>query len=613
MPRNRPYVTRTLPMRTALLAWLLAACSAPAARPESRAPEAPAAQAPASPADTLPARPPAQTSPWVERTLAGMTLRQKAGQMIVVWTSGAAAGPGDPAFDRIARWVAADAAGAVIISIGSPRAYAEKLNGFQRRARIPLLVVTDMESGPGMRLTGEATDFPPAMGLAATGSDSLAFEVGRVIGREGRAVGLGMTLAPVLDVNSDPRNPIINTRSYGEDPADVARIAAVYLRGVQAGGLLAAGKHFPGHGDTHLDSHIELATVEGDRARLAAVELPPFRAAVEAGIDGMLVGHLAVPSVEGDGIPGSLSRRVTTGLLREELGFRGLVFTDALNMGGVTRRFSQAEAVVLGIEAGADFLLQPADAVAAVNAIVAAVEAGRISEARIDTSVRRILAAKERAGVIAAPMVDVAAMERVVGAAEHRRLAAEVARRSITLVRDARNLVPLSGGRKTILSVTYTDGNRPSAGRAFDAALRTAGHTVTSERVGDATTAAAFAALRRRAASADLVVVSGYVSPREYRGSVQTGGGFPAFVQGLAADGVPVVAVSFGSPYLLTSFPAVPAYLVAWGGAAQSQTAAAEALLGRAPITGRMPVSLPQLHPRGAGLTRGAGAQAGQR
>jgi beta-N-acetylhexosaminidase len=281
-------------------------------------------------------------------------------------------------------------------------------------------------------------------------------------------------------------------------------------------------------------------------------------------------------------------------------------------MGGVTRRFSQAESVLLGIEAGADLLLQPPDAAAAVNAVVAAVESKRIPESRIDASVRRILAAKERAGVVERPLVDVAEMARVVGAPEHLRLAREVARRSITLVRDERGVVPLQGAAHTILSITYTDGNRPSAGRAFDAALRAAGHRVTSERVGEGTGAAAYAALRRRAATADLVVVSGYVSPREYRGTVQTSAAFTELVQGMSGDGRPVVGISFGSPYLLSSFPRVPAYVAAWGGSALSQSAAADALLGRAPITGRMPVTIPQLHPRGAGITRAAAVRAGQ-
>ncbi|HEV7586696.1 MAG TPA: glycoside hydrolase family 3 N-terminal domain-containing protein, partial [Longimicrobium sp.] len=223
---------------------------------------------------------------WVERTLRSLSTREKAGQLVLAWISGRYSGPADEEMVRAATWVRRDGVGGFIISNGTPAELAGKLNALQGIARVPLLMVSDLESGPGMRLLGSGTDFPPVMGLAAAGSDSLAFAVGKVIGEEGRAVGLHLTLSPVLDVNSNPRNPIINTRSFGEDPASVGRFAADYVRGVHAGGLLAMGKHFPGHGDTHADSHMELPSVDRDRARLEAVDLPPFRAAIAAGVDG---------------------------------------------------------------------------------------------------------------------------------------------------------------------------------------------------------------------------------------------------------------------------------------------------------------------------------------
>ena len=545
-------------------------------------------------------------SAWVERTLASLSLREKVGQMVLAWSSGPWQGAGTEEMRRLSANVERDAIGGVIISIGSAQDYVAKLNALQRRARVPLLMVTDMESGPGMRLTGEAIDFPPVMGLAATGSDTLAFEVGKVIGETGRAVGLGLTLSPVLDVNANPLNPIINTRSFGEDPALVGRFAAAYVRGVHAGGLLAAGKHVPGHGDTRTDSHIDLPRIDADRARLDSVDLPPFRAAVQAGIDGMLVGHIAVPRVTGDDRLASLSVPLTTGILRREMGFEGLVFTDAMNMGALTRRYGQGEAAVLAVLAGADLLLQPTDIPASISAVVAAVESGRIPRERIDASVRRILAAKTRVGLHTRRTVDAGGLASVIGSARTRALADSIARRSITLARDRGNLVPLSPDARRILSITYTDGR--SGGARFNAVLSGSGRQVETAAVTAGTGAAEYTRLRARADAADVVVVSAYITPREYQGTVEAGGRFATFVEALAAAGKPVVVVSFGSPYLIRSFPSVGSYMLGWGREAVLQEAGAGALLGRIPITGRLPVTLPGT-PRGGGLTRPARGQ----
>ncbi|HYH81957.1 MAG TPA: glycoside hydrolase family 3 N-terminal domain-containing protein [Longimicrobium sp.] len=590
-----------------LLPLALAAAAAACSTSREPAPDVARAAAPAVVVKPDSARPPAYSAlaapdaAWVERTLRSLSLREKAGQMVLAWISGRYTGPGDEEMQRASQWVRRDRVGGFIISVGTPREFAAKVNALQRNAPVPLIFVTDLESGPGMRLIGSGTDFPPVMGLAATGSDSLAFAVGRVIGREGRAVGLGLTLSPVLDVNSNPLNPIINTRSFGEDPAAVGRFAADYVRGVHAGGLLAMGKHFPGHGDTHTDSHMDLPSVDADRARLDRVDLPPFRTAIAAGMDGVLVAHIAVPRVTGDDVPASVSPRLTRALLRDEMGFRGLVMTDAFNMRGLTNRYGQGDAAVRAIDAGADILLQPTDIPAVLNAIEAAVRGGRLSEARIDQSVRRILESKSRVRLERDRYAD-ANLASVVGSEPHRRLAMEVAQRSITLVRDRRNLVPLAAGARRILSITYSEGGG-TAGTVFNASLAGPDRTVDAVRATDAT---AFATLRDRAAAADLVVVSAYVTPREYRGSVEAGGGFARFVEQLAATGKPLVVISFGSPYLLRSFPSVPAYVAAWGREAVCQEAAARALLGLAPIGGRLPVGITPDAPRGTGIMRAA-------
>ncbi|HEX2187252.1 MAG TPA: glycoside hydrolase family 3 N-terminal domain-containing protein [Longimicrobiaceae bacterium] len=586
---------------------VLAACA-----PGTQAASAPLSRAAAGP---LPGSGPADTA-WVERTLAGLTLRQKVAQLVIPWVGGEYAATDSPEFERVARWVEEDGIGGVVISIGLPHSYAAKLNELQRRARVPLLVTTDMETGPGMRLAGVyslphllpqggGTVVPPAMALGAAGSDSLAYEAGRVLAGEARAVGVHVTFGPVLDVNSNAANPIINTRSFGEDPERVARLGSALLRGVRSGGVLTVAKHFPGHGDTEADSHIELPTIAADRARLDTVELVPFRAAVEAGLDGMMIAHIAVTGVEGsDAPPASVSKHFVTGVLKEEMGFGGLVFTDAMDMGGVTRRYGRTEPLVLALEAGADVLLQPLDAREAIDSVTAAVRSGRLPEARIDHSVRRVLHAKARLGLAERRLVDLEAVDERVGTRSHRAVAEQIARRSITLARDERGLVPLPAGARRVLSVTYAEVADLVAGRAFDRELAAAGVQVSAARVDDRSLPAEFEALRRRADSADVVVASAYVSPREHRGTVGAAGGFPAWVEALSAAGKPVVAVTFGSPYLVSAYPSVPAYLLGWGGAEVSQRAAARALLGRAPITGTLPISIPPSLPRGTGIRR---------
>jgi beta-N-acetylhexosaminidase len=587
----------------------------PSSSPESASLES--ASSSASPAGVRAGELDAEARAWVERTLASLTLREKVGQLVFPWIGGEYAAANSPEMDRLLEWVEREGVGGLVISVGMPHSYAAKLNAAQRRAKVPLLVTTDMESGPGMRLNGGSTlphllplgggtVFPPVMALGAIGSDSLAFQVGRVIGREARAVGVHLNFAPVLDVNSNPLNPIINTRSFGEDPREVARLATAMMRGQQAEGLLAAGKHFPGHGDTEADTHIGTAAIRADRARLDSVELGPFRAAISAGVDAVMAAHISVTGVEGaDAPPASLSRTLVTDLLRGEMGFDGLVISDAMDMGAIVRRYGRTEPLRMAIDAGVDLLLQPLDAREAIDAVVEDVRAGRIAEARLDASVRRILEAKARAGLHRGALVDIGAVDAVVGTRAHRALADTVAARSLTLARDERNLVPLAPNAR-ILSVTYAEAADLTAGRWFDRELVRLGHAVRSVRVDPSTSPEAYARLRALADSVDVVVAAAYVQPRENAGTVGARGGYPSFVEGVSAGGGRVVAVSFGSPYLIGFHPSVPAYLLAWGGAETSQRAAARALAGRADIRGRLPVNVPPGLPRGSGLVRAA-------
>jgi beta-N-acetylhexosaminidase len=546
----------------------------------------------------------AEAAAWVESTLARLTPRERVAQLVMPWIRGGRMAPRSAEWQRVRRAVAEDRVGGFIVGRGAAGEFAGALNAAQALAGVPLLVLSDLETGPGQRLTG-GTNFPPAMAFGAADSDALAREAGRATAREARAVGIHMTLGPVLDVNTSPRNPIINTRAFGDDPGRVARLGAAWIAGAREGGLLTAGKHFPGHGATETDSHIGLPAIALGAERLAAVELVPFREAIRQGMEGVLVGHIAVTGIEGAGAPpASLSPRITGGLLREELGFGGLVVTDALNMGAITRTHDVAEASIRAVLAGADVLLQPPGERRVIDALVRAVESGRIPRERLDGAARRVLAAKAAAGLHRGGATRAPGAGTVVGSAAHRDLVRRVAEASVTLARDGRGLVPFPAGTRRVLHVVYSDGRGGFVAPTFAAALADAGYAVETVRVDERTTAAAFAALAERAAAADVVVASAHVTPREYVGSVAVDGGFSAWVERLAAAGRPVVAVSFGSPYVIDGFPSVPAYLLAWSGATESQRAAARALAGQAPITGRLPVALAPNHRAGEGVGR---------
>ncbi len=572
-------------------------------------PARPGSTAPLSDADTR----------WVENTLASLTLRQKIGQLIMPWVGGEYAAVGSPEFEQVRKWVEDDQVGGVVLSIGLPLSYAAKLNELQSRARVPLLVASDMENGPGMRLgniyalpsllpQGGGTMFPPVMALGASGSEDLAYKLGQVTGAEARAIGVHLVFGPVLDVNSNPLNPIINTRSFGENPALVSRLASAYIRGAHSMGVMTTGKHFPGHGDTDTDSHLDLPTIRADRAQLDSVDLPPFRAAANQGTDAIMTAHIAVVGVEGPSAgPATLSRTFMTGILRDEMHFGGLLFTDAMTMGGIAKRYGATEPLVMAIDAGADVLLMPRSVPDAIETLMDAVHAGRLTEARIDASVRRVLTAKARAGLREGRLVDLNAVDRIVAIPAHTDIADEVAARSITLAQDKMNLVPLrADSTRKILSITYAGTADLTAGHVFDDVISSRVPGVRRVRIDARTSEPEYKALAAQADSADLLVVSAYVSPRAFAGSIGADTAFAQFVEKTASSGKPVILISFGSPYILSEFPSVSSYLLAWGGAPVSQRAAALALLGDREISGRLPISLPPYLQFGAGIARAA-------
>ena len=588
---------------------------APMAADSTDADEEPTVDPPAVDPDPIRDLDDAGLVPWPERTLAGMTLRQKVGQMMMPFVLGDYTPKGTVSHDRVAGWIEEEEVGGLIVSVGSPTDVAVKLNDFQRHARTPLLVAADLETGAGFRLSGAihsptnivlggATNFPNLMALGATGDVELAREMGRITAVEARAVGIHVPFAPVLDVNNNPDNPIINVRSIGEDPAQVSTLGVALVEGMQGAGAIATGKHFPGHGDTDTDSHIGLPIIQASAARMDSVELRPFQAAIDAGLGGIMTAHITVPALNGGTErPSTLSSEVLTGLLRNRMHFEGLIFTDAMDMAAIDRDYGRGDAAVLAVEAGADVILMPPSVTAAIDGIVGAVESGRLSEDRIDQSVLKILRAKEHVGLDRERFVSLDRVPELVGIPAHEAVAEEIARRSITVLRNDRNLLPLLGTRTArVLSVNYRRENDLLAGRYFDAAMRAVYPRLSSTDVTRDTDPRVYDALLRQAQNSNLVVVSTYVTVVSYSGTVALPEETSKFIEDLASAGIPHIVISFGNPYLIREFPSAQAYMAAWSGSRASQRAAAAALFGEFDIVGRSPTAIPPFFAIGDGL-----------
>ena len=552
---------------------------------------------------------------WVERTLTGLTLRQKVGQLIMPWVLGDFAPEGSPSHDRILEYIEDQGIGGVIMSVGSPTEVAAKLNDFQAHSNIPLLVAADLETGAGFRMRGAvqmpgtielggATDFPSLMAVGATADPQLAYEMGRITALEARGVGIHIPFAPVLDVNNNPDNPIINVRSFGENPEDVAELGAAFVRGVQEHGAIATGKHFPGHGDTETDSHLGLPVIPHSRARMDSVEIFPFRHAIEAGMGAVMTAHISVPSLDGGvGDPATLSSAVLTDLLRDEMEFDGLLFTDAMDMSAISRGFGAEEASVRAIEAGADVILMPPSVERAVEGIAAAVESGRIEASRIDASVRRILETKKQMGLDRDRTVQIDQIGQVVGIPAHTQVAAEIAERSITLLHNGGNLLPLLGTRSArVMSVSFRRTSDVLAGRYFNTRLRQTYPRLTTAGLDVNSGPALYEDLLRQARQQALVILSTYVTAFSQSGSLALPEEVVDFAGQLTEIGVPHIVISFGNPYLITELPDVRAYMLAWSGSEVSQTAAAQALFGDIEISGRVPTRIPPLYEIGDGI-----------
>jgi len=569
--------------------------------------------------------PSAKAWKFADKQLKKMSVDEKIGQIIQIGINPRFANQDSDYYKELQRQVVENKLGGIIL-FGAPIYETVHLvNRMQENAKIPLLIAIDAETGIGMRYQ-DAINFPWNMAVAATGNPDYARRIGVITGREAKAMGLMHVYAPVLDVNNNAANPVINVRSFGEDPQEVAKFGVAFIEGLQSQRVIATAKHFPGHGDTNVDSHRGLPIIEHTLAELEKTELVPFRAAVNAGVASVMIAHIALPQIDpevikplknmiqGDSevgaeiisqsatVPATLSHKIQTDLLRNQMGFKGLIVTDAMSMSGLTIYFSQEEAGVRAFLAGADLLEKPADVDVMLRGLRDAVKSGRISQQRLDESVRRILAWKYELGLFKQKITPIDQIDKIVSSQETAALSQEVANKAITLVRNDANQVPLDKSKRVaVLGISNTFDDEIMGpllrqlrqnGVRFNAALLQ--ENSTQEQIEKA---------RAMVNNADVVIAAMYGRVRSgARNSVGLPDSGVGILRDLLANNKDVIGVSFGNPYILGSFPQLKTYMVAYGDMASLQRASANALFGAQDITGRLPISLPGLYPRGTGI-----------
>jgi beta-N-acetylhexosaminidase len=583
---------------------------------------------------------------WAQETLKRMTLEEKIGQMLMVWARVEFMNVNGPEFTKLRDMQAKYHLGGWGITIPSEGSFLVKsqpyetaalINELQRASDVPLIMAADFERGVSMRLLG-TTAFPHAMAFGATGNKNYAFQFGKITGEEARAIGVHWNFYPDADVNSNPANPIINTRAFGEDPAEVSEMVKAYIAGARGAGMLTTAKHFPGHGDTDADTHLALARVNGDLERLDKVELVPFRAAIEAGVDSVMISHVTVPALDSNPEHvATISPEVVTGLLRQRLGFRGIAITDAMDMNALMRLYAgfppgqaSGRAAVDAVKAGEDIILIPRDLDGAYNGILEAVRWNQIPESRIDESVMRILRAKASLGLQKNRYVDLNALPITVLKPENVALAQRVADEAVTLVRDNGKVLPLrpAAGTATttiayrstkdkpsnhVLALVFVDDLRSEYGRVFARELRRRIPDVNVMFLDEGNASGLNSAALKAAKKAQKVIAAVYVTPSA--GRTVNGGakGSLALDKGpaetlrsvLKVAGRKTAVIALGSPYLAAAYPETQTYMCTYSNAPVSELSAVRAMFSEIQVRGRLPVTIPGFAARGTGLELG--------
>ncbi len=583
---------------------------------------------------------------WAQKTLKKMSLEEKVGQMIMIWARAEFLNVSSPRYLQLRDEMRKYHIGSFGLTVATdgpfllrnqPYEAVMMTNQLQRDSELPLLFAADFERGLAMRLHA-TTVFPAAMAFGADGSLADAESFGRITGMEARAIGVHWNFFPVADVNSNPANPIINTRSFGEDPRQVGQMVAAYIQGAHEAGMLTTATHCPGHGDTATDSHLGLARVDGSLARLESVELPPFQAAIDAGVDAVLIAHVTVPALEPDpNKVATTSHAVVTDLLKKKMGFLGLVITDALDMGALMRIYADSPnpsgaAAVAAVKAGNDLILIPGDLDGAYHGLLNAVRSGAIAESQINESVLKILRAKASLGLHKARLVDIDKVDELVAQPGNVAYGQRVADAAMTLVRDNGQVLPVKRSppgtngprnpylkvdeaRSRVAAVIFTDDVRTEQGRMFERELRARVPDVRVFFVDPRIAGALTPQITAAADQAQAVLAPVYIAPTAGK-AVRTASGEMKNTVSLVGDAATLmhailshaaartVVVAMGNPYLAGDFPEVQNYLCAYSFETVSEVSAVRALFGEIAIRGRLPVTIPGIAQRGAGIDR---------
>ncbi len=555
---------------------------------------------------------------WVDSTLASLSIEERVGQLFVVEFVGLYTHEDDQAYRYVRDMVTQYHVGSLILGGGTILDIASITNRLQALAKVPLLINGDFEAGAAhgsywrrsrgwtdrlpRLIPGGGTQFVSQMAIGATRNPRNAYELGRITAREARAIGVHWSNSPVADVNSNADNPVINTRSFGEDPTAVAEMVAAYVRGAQEAGLIATPKHFPGHGDTRDDSHMRLPLLPFDVERLRAVEFVPFTAGIAAGAKAIMTSHLALPRIDPSGRPATLSAPILTGLLRNELGFDGVIVTDGMRMQGITDQYGSAEAAVLALEAGVDAILGIEDIDSGYHGVLAAVRSGRLTEERVATSVRRILAAKFWAGLSVRRFVPLDSIFTIVGHPESRRISERISDLSVTLLRNTRDILPLPRSARVCV-VTVTEDPAPHIGTDLADELQPFVGSVDVVRMSNESGPEKFVQLTECLRTADVMLVGIYLSVVAWRGDARFSEPLERFLASLDNQGKPVIVVAFGDPYILGKIPETAVVMTPYNGTYLAEHSVARAVAGRISVSGTLPVTVPGRYARGEGIS----------
>lgn len=569
-------------------------------------------------------RPDQKAFKWADKQLKNLSVDEKVGQLVHIGINARYLNQQSPEYKELLRHVVENKVGGITVFVGGVYETVHLVNRMQAAAKIPLLISSDFETGVGMRFE-EAVNFPWNMAIGATGNVDFARRQGEITAREARALGVRWNFAPTSDVNNNADNPVINVRSYGENPQDVARFASAFMTGLQSENVLATAKHFPGHGDTAVDSHRGLPIIDLPKSRLEQIELVPFKAVVESGVGSIMVAHISLPQIdptqvkplkqsvkasyteseiksENATIPSTLSPAVVTGILRKEMGFDGLIVTDAMDMSGLTIYFNQDEAAVRAVLAGADVILKPADTDAAIRGIKEAVASGRISQERLNESVRKVLAWKYQLGLDKQKITPIDQIDQIVSNPQTRQLSDEIAESAMTLVKDSNKNLPLAKGKKAVVLCITNGEDRFSAGNTFASELRRLGLTVERIVIDERSTQKEVQNAITKAKESETVIAGLF---GRVRSGAKNSVGLPEtgtqVLQAVLQNNPNTINVSFGNPYVLRSFPQMNVYAVAYGDMTSLQRAAARALLGEIDFKGKLPITVGS-YARGTGI-----------